>query len=293
MSTAPLHHRHVDVQGTRIFYREAGAPDAPALLLHGFPSSSQQYRRLMETLGTRYRLVAPDYPGFGHSDAPLPASQGGAFRYSFDHLAELTEAFCEAIGLRRFVLYAFDYGGPVGMRLALRRPGWIAGLVLQNANAYEEGLSEMARGLVALTPATPDAAALLRPVLSLESTRAQYLGGSQDPTRIAPEGWLLDQHFLDLPGRAEIQIELLLDYHGNVARYPDWQAWLRAQRPPTLIVWGRNDAFFPEAGARAYLRDLPAARLRLFDTGHFALEECGAEIAAEIAAFMDEEILGD
>lgn len=292
MSIAAITYHHVEVQGLRLFYRAAGAPDRPLLLLlHGFPSSSQQYRRLMETLGTRYRLIAPDYPGFGHSDAPLPSSQGGDFRYSFDRLAELTEAFCEALGLSRFVLYAFDYGGPIGLRLAQRHPEWIAGLVLQNANSYWEGLSAVARDFVALNPTTPDSAARLRPLLSLESTRAQYEGGTARPERIAPEGWLLDQHFLDLPGRAEIQIELALDYHSNVALYPQWQAWLREHRPPALVVWGRNDPFFIEAGAHAYLRDLPEARLRVYDTGHFALEECGVEIAAEIVDWMEGQVL--
>lgn len=281
-----IHHRHVDIDGVRVFYRETGPHDAPALLLlHGFPASSQQFRRLMDALGGRYRLVAPDYPGFGHSDAPVPVSAGGDFEYSFDRLADIVEKFCEAIALRRFVLYMFDFGGPVGMRVAERHPEWIAGVIVQNANAYEEGLSPMARDLVALEPGAI-AEEQLGQLLTLEMTRNQYLGGTADASRVAPDGWTLDQHFLDQPGRKRIQVELALDYRSNVARYPAWQAWLREHRPPALVVWGRNDAFFPEPGAHAYLRDLPDAEVHLLDSGHFALEEEAPRIAMLIDAFV-------
>jgi len=281
-----IHHRHVDIDGVRVFYRETGPQDAPALLLlHGFPASSQQFRRLMDALGGRYRLVAPDYPGFGHSDAPVPVTAGGDFEYSFDRLADIVEKFCEAIALRRFVLYMFDFGGPVGMRVAERHPEWIAGLIVQNANAYEEGLSPMARDLVALEPGEV-AERQLGQLLTLEMTRNQYLGGTADASRVAPDGWTLDQHFLDQPGRKRIQIELALDYSSNVARYLAWQAWMREHRPPALVVWGRNDAFFPEPGAHAYLRDLPDAEVHLLDSGHFALEEEAPRIAMLIDAFM-------
>ncbi|GAB3358136.1 alpha/beta fold hydrolase [Lysobacter tyrosinilyticus] len=281
-----IHHRHVDIDGVRVFYREAGPKDAPALLLlHGFPSSSQQFRRLMDALGGRYRLVAPDYPGFGHSDAPLPVSAGGVFEYSFDRLADVIEKFCEAVELRRFVLYMFDFGGPVGMRVAERHPDWISGVIVQNANAYEDGLSPMARDLVALQPGDV-AEQQLGHLLTLEMTRNQYLGGTSDATRVAPDGWTLDQHFLDQPGRKRIQIELALDYASNVARYPAWQAWMREHQPPALVVWGRNDAFFPEPGAHAYLRDLPDAEIHLLDTGHFALEEEAPRIATLIDEFV-------
>lgn len=281
-----VHHRHVDVDGIRVFYRETGPKDAPTLLLlHGFPASSQQFRRVMDALGGRYRLIAPDYPGFGHSDAPRPASEGGTFEYSFDNLALVMEKFRGALGLERFVLYMFDFGGPVGMRLAERNPQRIAGLIVQNANAYEDGLSEMARDLVAMRPGE-FADQQLGQLMTLEMTRNQYVGGTADPSRVAPDGWTLDQHFLDLPGRKRIQIDLALDYRSNVARYPAWQAWMREHRPPALVLWGRNDAFFPEPGAHAYLRDLPDAELHLFDSGHFALEEEAPRIVVLIDAFM-------
>ncbi|GAA2269071.1 alpha/beta hydrolase [Kitasatospora cystarginea] len=285
-------HRHLDVDGVRIFYRESvptGArDDAPTmLLLHGFPSASHQYRRLIDALGSHYRLIAPDYPGFGHSDAPAPTTDGGTFSYTFDHLADITERFLQELGLTRFVLYAFDFGAPVGFRLATRHPERIAGLVVQNANAYEEGLSEAARSFIALRPQAPGAAQTIRELLTLPATRGQYEGGTTDPRLVAPDGWTLDQHFLDLPGRTRPQLDLAFDYHSNVARYPEWQQWLRTHTPPALILWGRNDPFFPEPGARAYLRDLPDAELHLFDTGHFALEENLPEIAPLIADFLD------
>lgn len=199
----------------------------------------------------------------------------------------MLEGFCQALGLDRFALYAFDFGAPVGFRLATRHPEWITGLVIQNGNAYLEGLSELAQGMIANQPGVPGAEDRVGEILTLPVTRSQYEGGAGDPVAIAPDGWTLDQHYLDLPGRKEIHVELALDYHANLARYPEWQAWLRAEQPPVLIVWGRHDAFFPEPGARAYLRDVPDAELHLFDTGHFALEEKLPEIAPLIAAFLD------
>ncbi|NUS59131.1 MAG: alpha/beta hydrolase [Streptomycetaceae bacterium] len=277
-------HRRVDVDGIGVFYREAGPADAPTLLLlHGFPSSSRQFARLIDALGGDYHLVAPDYPGFGHSDAP----SADTFAYTFDALADLTEGFLVALGLDRFTLYAFDFGGPVGFRIATRHPEWIEGLVVQNANAYLDGLSDAARELTALKPGVPGAEDAIRGILTPEVTRGQYEGGTADPELVAPDGWTADQHFLDLPGRADIQIALGLDYHTNVALYPDWQEWLRTHRPPALVVWGRNDPFFPEPGAHAYLRDLPDAELHVLDTGHFALEDKLPEIAPLIAAFLD------
>lgn len=281
-------HRFVEVDGLRVFYRESGSPGAPVLLLlHGFPSASHQFRRLIDALGDRYRLIAPDYPGFGHSDAPEPASTGGGFAYTFERLTDIIEGFCGLLGLSRFVVYVFDFGGPVGMRLAARRPDWIAGLVVQNANAYEQGLSEMARGLAGLSPQVDGDEDKVRAALSLTATRSQYLGGASDPEAIAPDGWTLDQHFLDLPGRKQVQVELAFDYHTNIASYPQWQAWLRQHQPPALVLWGRGDAFFLEAGAHAYRRDLPDAEVHLFDTGHFALEEKLLDIAPLIADFLD------
>src|ERR1700722_985864 len=275
-------HLFADVDGVRVFYRAAGPEDAPVLLLlHGFPSASHQFRRLIDALGTRYRLIAPDYPGFGHTQAPAD------FTYSFGGLADVMEGFVEALGLDHFVMYIFDFGGPVGFRLAARHPEWVDGLIIQNANAYEEGLSGLARQMIANRPGVPDAERAARQALELPVTRGQYEGGVSAPELIAPDGWTLDQHFLDQPGRKDAQVALALDYHSNVELYPAWQQWLRDHQPPALIIWGRNDAFFPEAGARAYLRDLPRAQFHTFDTGHFALEENLPEIAPLIEEFLD------
>ncbi|GII78086.1 hydrolase [Sphaerisporangium rufum] len=277
-------HRRLDVDGVQVFYRESAPerPDAPVLLLlHGFPSASHQFRRLIDVLGTRYRLVAPDYPGFGHTRAP------DGFAYTFDALAGVVEGFVRRLGLDRFTMYLFDFGAPVGLRLAERLPDRVAGLVVQNGNAYAEGLSPAARDFVALRAETPGGEEAVRELMTLAGTRTQYETGVGDLDAVAPDGWTLDQHFLDLPGRKEAQISLAFDYHANVERYPRWQAWLRAHRPPALITWGRNDPFFPEPGARAYLRDLPDAELHLFDTGHFALEDQLPAIAPLIAGFLD------
>lgn len=276
-----VHHRFADINGVRVFYREAGPEGAPVvLLLHGFPSGSQQYRRLIDVLGSRYRVIAPDYPGFGFTQAPAD------FAYSFDTLTDVTEGFVKSIGLTRFAMYLFDFGGPIGLRLAVRHPEWITGLVVQNANAYDEGLSDLARSIIANQPGVAGAADRVREILTLPVTRSQYEGGAGDPSLIAPDGWTLDQHLLDSPGRDEAQIALALDYHSNVERYPQWQAWLREHQPPTLVLWGRNDAFFPELGAHAYLRDLPAAQIHVFDTGHFALEEKLPEIVPLLDGFL-------
>lgn len=281
-STPRVAHRFVDIQGVRVFYRETGPTDAPVLLLlHGFPSASHQFRRLMDALGDQYRVIAPDYPGFGHTETPED------FTYSFDRLADIVEDFVTKLGLTSFVMYTFDFGGPVGLRLATRHPEWIAGLIVQNSNAYDAGLSDIARNMIANRPGVPDAEANARQILELPVTRGQYEGGTTDAEQVAPEGWTLDQHFLDLPGRKDAQVALLLDYHTNITRYPEWQQWLRDNQPPTLIVWGRNDAFFLEAGAHAYLGDLPNADIHVFDTGHFALEEKLPEIAPLIVRFLD------
>jgi putative NADH-flavin reductase/pimeloyl-ACP methyl ester carboxylesterase len=288
--TPPLvTHRHVEVEGLRIFYREAEAPEgAPTLLLlHGFPSGSHQFRRLIDVLGGRFRLIAPDYPGFGHSDAPQSTGAGGSFEYSFDALADVVEGFCRALELDRFALYVFDFGAPVGFRLATRHPDWIAGLVVQNGNAYEAGLSPLARDFIAARPDDDGAEAKLRDLLTLSATRDQYLHGAGVPDAIPPDGWTLDHHFLELPGRKQIQIDLAFDYHTNVELYPQWQAWLRSHQPPTLVVWGRNDPFFVEAGAVAFKNDVPDAEVHLFEAGHFALEDRLGEIAPLIGSFLD------
>ncbi|MDC2959569.1 alpha/beta hydrolase [Streptomyces gilvifuscus] len=277
-------HRHVEIDDVRVFYRESvpDHADAPVLLLlHGFPSASHQFRRLIDSLGSHYRLIAPDYPGFGHTRTP------DGFEYTFDRLADITEGFVQSLGLDRFVMYVFDFGAPVGFRIAERHPEWIAGLVVQNANAYEEGLSDMARGLVELTPDTPSAQSTIDDVLTLAGTRGQYETGVTDPDLVAPDGWTLDQHFLDQPGRKDAQRSLIFDYHTNVERYGRWQAWLRRHTPPALVLWGTGDPFFTEPGAHAYLRDLPDAELHLFDTGHFALETRLPDIAPLTADFLD------
>lgn len=284
MSLPLIHHRHLDVDGVNVFYRESVPADADGptlLLLHGFPSASHQFRRLIDLLGNRYRLIAPDYPGFGNTTAPAD------FEYTFDRLADITEGFVQRLGLTSFAMYVFDFGAPIGFRLAERHPEWIAGLIVQNGNAYEAGLSEAARGFTALRPEQAGAEDTVRGLLTLDGTRGQYETGVADTTLLSPESWLLDQHFLDLPGRKEAQVALAFDYKSNVARYPAWQAWLRKHTPPTLITWGANDPFFPGPGAHAYLADLPDAELHLFDTGHFALETHLSEIAPLIAAFLD------
>jgi putative NADH-flavin reductase/pimeloyl-ACP methyl ester carboxylesterase len=288
-TTAPTKHKTVEVEGLEIFYREVEAPaGAPTLLLlHGFPSGSHQFRRLMDALGGRFRLIAPDYPGFGHSDAPPSSSAGGSFEYSFDALADVIEGFCRALGLDRFAMYVFDFGAPVGFRLAMRHPDWIAGLVVQNGNAYEAGLSEVARDVVATRREDAGAEAKIRDLLTLAATRDQYLHGATDPDAIAPDGWTLDHHFLELPGRKELQLDLAFDYHSNVELYPRWQAWLRRHRPPTLVVWGTGDPIFVEAGAMAFKDDVPDAEVHLFETGHFALEERLDEIAPLVGSFLE------
>lgn len=277
-------HRHLEVDGVRVFYRESlpDRADAPVLLLlHGFPSGSHQFRRLIDVLGSRYRLVAPDYPGFGHTQVP------DGFTYSFDRLADITEKFVQQLGLDRFVMYVFDFGAPVGFRLAERHPERIAGVIVQNGNAYEDGLSDAARGVLLPDPQDPGTEAALGDLLALSGTRYQYEAGVADPELIAPDGWTLDQHFLDQPGRKEAQLALFFDYRTNIESYDRWQTWLRRHTPPALIAWGANDPFFIAPGARAYLRDLPGAELHLFETGHFALETHLPEIAPLIADFLD------
>ncbi|MEU5757157.1 alpha/beta hydrolase [Streptomyces sp. NPDC047829] len=283
-SVASTVHRHVEVDGVRVFYRESlpDRADAPMLLLlHGFPSGSHQFRRLIDVLGCRYRLIAPDYPGFGHTQVP------DGFTYSFDRLADITEGFVRQLGLDRFVMYVFDFGAPVGFRLAERRPEWIAGLVVQNGNAYEDGLSEAARGVLLADPREPGTEAALDDLLTLPGTRYQYEAGVTDPELLPPDGWTLDQHFLDQPGRKEAQLALFFDYRTNIDSYGRWQAWLRRHMPPALITWGAHDPFFIAPGAHAYLRDLPDAELHLLDTGHFALETHLPAIAPLIADFLD------
>jgi pimeloyl-ACP methyl ester carboxylesterase len=275
----------VTVNDLAIFYREAGSPEKPAIvLLHGFPSSSHMFRELIPALAADYHVIAPDYPGFGLSSAPAATE----FAYSFDRLAGIVEAFLEKIGCTRFALFMQDYGAPVGFRLAAKHPDWLTALLIQNANAYVEGINPEAFKPVQPFWAnrTPETEAPVRGFLAAETTRFQYTHGARDAAAISPDTWRHDQALLDRPGNDLIQLALLHDYQHNVPLYARWQEYLRQHQPPTLITWGRNDPFFTEAGAKAYLRDLPAAELHLLETGHFALEEDGGVIAGYILDFL-------
>lgn len=278
-----IHYRTQDIDGLTIFYREAGDPSAPAvLLLHGFPTSSHMFRNLIPMLAPHFRVVAPDLPGFGFSDAP----RSGRFRYSFQSLAEAMERFTEAVGLTRFALYVFDYGAPVGLRLALRHPERITAIVSQNGNAYEEGLSTGWNPIQKYwADPSPENRAAIKAFLEPDATKWQYTHGA-DASRVAPESYALDSALLARPGNAEIQLDLFLDYASNVKLYPEFQRYFRTHRPPTLPVWGNADPFFLPAGATAFQRDNPAARIEFFDTGHFALETHGREIGEKIVAFL-------
>jgi len=275
----------VEVAGVRVFYREAGPSDAPhVLLLHGFPSSSHMFRDLIPALADRFHVVAPDYPGFGHSAMPAVHE----FDYSFDHLGDVIDAFTTRLGLDRYALYVQDYGAPVGFRLAAKHPERIQALVIQNGNAYEEGLREFWAPIKAYwQDPTGERRAHMVKALELEGTRWQYLHGTRRPERINPDAWIFDQALLDRPGNKEIQLQLFYSYRTNPPRYPEWQAYFRRHQPPTLIVWGRNDPIFPAEGAHPYRRDLRDVELHLLDTGHFALEEEGAAIAGLMRAFLE------
>lgn len=281
-------YQHAIVDDSRIFYREAGPKDAPTiLLLHGFPTSSHMFRNLIPLLADRFHVVAPDLPGFGFSDAPDRAR----FRYTFENLSKVIGRLTRTIGLERCAIYVFDYGAPVGFRLALADPERITAIVSQNGNAYEEGLSQgwnpIQRYWKEPTPQNRDA---LRDFLKPEATKAQYLYGVRDATLLAPECYELDAALLARPGNDEIQLDLFLDYASNVALYPKFQEYFRTKQPPTLAVWGNSDPFFLPAGAEAFKRDNPGAEVRFYDTGHFALETHYPEIAAAIRDFVDRRV---
>jgi pimeloyl-ACP methyl ester carboxylesterase len=276
--------RKLNIDGLDIFYREAGKADAPALLLlHGFPTSSHMFRDLIPRLSDLFHVVAPDFPGFGQSEMP-PHDR---FSYGFAKIADAMERFTDLIGLERFAMYIFDYGAPVGLRLAMRHPERITAIVSQNGNAYEEGLSDGWDPIRTYwrepTQAHRDA---LRSLLSPETTRWQYTHGVSDPAAVSPDGYSLDAFYLARPGAHEAQLDLLRDYAGNVALYPAFQDYLRTYRPRLLAVWGKNDPFFLPAGAEAFRRDVPGAIVRFLDTGHFALETHADEIAAAIREFL-------
>lgn len=274
----------ININGLNVFYREAGAPGSPAmLLLHGFPTSSHMFRELIPQFSRQYHVVAPDLPGFGFSDAP-PREQ---FRYSFESLATVAGAFTETVGLHRFALYIFDYGAPVGLRMALAHPDRITAIISQNGNAYEEGLSKGWNPIQKYwKEPTPQNRAALKAFLAPEATKWQYTHGVADASRVAPESYTLDAALLARPGNEEIQLDLFLDYASNVALYPEFQAYFRTKQPPVLAVWGRHDPFFLPAGAEAFRRDNPEAEVHFYDTGHFALETHASEIGATILDFL-------
>jgi pimeloyl-ACP methyl ester carboxylesterase len=281
---ADIAYRSADVDGVTVFYREAGPAHAPTLvLLHGFPSASHQFRELIPLLADRFHVVAPDLPGFGQSD--LPAR--GDFAYTFDHLAGVIDRWTQVLGLDRFALYVFDYGAPVGFRIAARHPERVTAIISQNGNAYEEGLSDAWSPIQAYWK-EPSAAnrEAIRVMVEPQTTVWQYTHGVPDPTRVSPDGYGLDNYYLARAGADEIQLDLFLDYASNVALYPAFQEYFRASRPPLLAVWGKNDPFFLPAGAEAFRRDIPDAEVRFLDTGHFALETHVAEIATAIGEFL-------
>ncbi len=284
----PVTYRTVETaDGSEVFFREAGDPAAPAiLLLHGFPTSSHMFRDLIPLLADRYRVIAPDLPGFGQTAVP------DGFSFSFNNLASVIDSFTRKIGLRRFALYVFDYGAPVGFRLAVGEPARITALISQNGNAYEEGLSEGWDPIRAYwqdpSQANRDA---LRFLLTPETTRWQYTHGA-DASRVSPDGYTLDSALLARPGMDRIQLDLFRDYATNVASYPRFQAWLRVSKPPVLAVWGNHDPFFLAAGAEAFRRDVSDAEIKLLDAGHFALETHAAEIAAAMRDFLGRRLAG-
>jgi pimeloyl-ACP methyl ester carboxylesterase len=277
-------YHQANVNGLKIFYREAGPKSAPAiLLLHGFPTSSHMFRDLIPALADRYHVVAPDLPGFGFSDAP----DRNQFRYTFENLAKVIDSFIETIGLERYAIYVFDYGAPLGLRLALAHPERITAIVSQNGNAYEEGLSQGWNPIQKYwKEPTPQNRAALRDFLKPETTKWQYLHGVHDETLVAPETYHLDSALMARPGNDEIQLDLFLDYASNVALYPKFQEYFRTRRPPLLAVWGKSDPFFLPAGAAAFQRDNPDAEVHSYDTGHFALETHDTEIASAIQDFL-------
>lgn len=278
----------VDVDGLKLFYREAGDASRPTvLLLHGFPSASHMFRDLIPELAEHYHVVAPDLPGFGMTEQPARDQ----FGYTFENITNVVDRFTEVLGLTKFAIYVFDYGAPVGFRLAVKHPERVTAIVTQNGNTYVEGVSDAFAPVMAYwdepTQAHRDA---LRGFLAPETTLFQYTHGVDDPSKVSPDGRNLDDFYLARPGNDEIQLDLLLDYQTNVALYDTIQAYLREHQPPVLAVWGRNDPFFIPPGAEAFKRDVPAADVRFVDSGHFALETHAAEIGAAMRAFLAKHI---
>lgn len=279
-----VRHRTAQVDGLDVFYREAGDPSAPTLvLLHGFPTSSAAYQELMAELADEFHLIAPDYPGFGHSSAPA----ADEWDYTFDHLADVVDHLLDTLGVTKYAIYVHDYGAPVGFRLAVRHPERVTGIVTQNGNAYEEGLTPFWEPLrkAWADPSEENTSALLG-LFTAEATRWQYTHGVRDTTLVNPDKAALDQAVLDRPGSHAIQLALFLDYGVNPGRYPEWQEYLRTHQPPVLAVWGRHDEIFGPEGALAFARDAQDVRIQLLDAGHFALETRGHQIAALVRDFL-------
>ncbi len=282
-----VYHRTAKVNDLDIFYREAGPKDAPmVLLLHGFPTSSQMFRTLIPALADKYRVIAPDYPGYGHSSTP-PRDK---FEYTFDNLANVIEKFTETVGLKKYALYVQDYGAPVGYRLAVKHPERVTAIVVQNGNAYDEGLdNDFWKPIKAYwkEPTSKEKRDALRPFLKYDATKWQYTHGVKEPGLVSPDGPAHDQFLLDRKGNDEIQLDLFLSYGSNPKEYPKWQEYFRKHQPPVLIAWGKNDQIFPAAGAEPYKRDLKNLEYHLLDAGHFALETHGDEIAKLTRAFLE------
>jgi pimeloyl-ACP methyl ester carboxylesterase len=277
-------YKRAKVDDLDIFYREAGDRDAPTiLLLHGFPTSSHMFRNLIMRMSDKFHLVAPDYPGYGNSAAP-PVD---AFDYSFDHLAEIIEKFIQDLQLKRFSMYLQDYGAPIGFRIAAKHPDWIEGLIIQNGNAYEEGLKDFWIPIKAYWQnRSKENEAALKKLLTIDATKWQYTNGYRNIEAISPDNWLIDQPLLDRPGNDKIQLQMFYSYRTNPPLYPQWQEYFREHQPPTLIAWGKNDPIFPADGAHPYKRDLKNIDFHLLDTGHFALEEDYELIAELISNFL-------
>jgi pimeloyl-ACP methyl ester carboxylesterase len=286
IQTTKVAHRTVKVRDLDVFYREAGPKDAPALLLlHGFPTSSQMFRNLIPSLADRYRVLAPDYPGFGHSSMP-PRDN---FAYTFDNLAEVVEEFTTILGLSKYALYVQDYGAPVGYRLASRHPDRVTAIVVQNGNAYDEGLDNAFWKPIKAywrEPTSRERRDALRGFLNAEATRWQYTHGVPHPEFVSPDGWTTDQYLLDRKGNDEIQLDLFLSYGSNPPLYPRWQEYFRKYQPPVLIAWGGSDQIFPAAGAEPYKRDLKTLEFHLLDAGHFALESDGDLVVQLMRDFL-------
>ena len=287
-SQHPVIYGTLKIDNLEIFYREAGDPNKPTiLLLHGFPTSSHMFRNLIPLLADKYHVLAPDYPGFGYSSAPSVSE----FTYTFDQLTNVIDRFVAAKGLKKYSLYLQDYGAPIGYRLAVKYPERVEALIVQNGNAYEEGLRGFWNPLKTYWKnPTEENANKLRDFLKVGATKWQYTHGTRNPNRISPDTWTIDQALLDRPGNQEIQLKLFLDYGSNPPLYPQWHEYFRKHQPPTLIVWGKNDQIFPAEGAEPYKRDLKNIEFHLFDTGHFALEEYGDRIAQLIHSFLAKQV---